>query len=200
MISLSSVSHTDPPQPTPRERILETASRLFTASGYRAVGIDTIIRESGVAKMTFYKHFPAKDDLIAAYLDRAAAGFWNWWNRVTAGHETPRAQLEAAFEGVAKLASSPQCLGCAFMHAAAEFPDADHPGHAAALRYKTEVLARLQALTAAAGAAQPDGLAQDLMLVMDGAWAAARMFGPGNHAARSAATARVLIAAQVQGA
>src|SRR6478672_3826219 len=57
------------PSSAARARILDTATRLFYARGLRAVGVDTIIAESGVAKATFYKHFPAKDDLIAAYLD-----------------------------------------------------------------------------------------------------------------------------------
>ena len=60
---------TNAPSSTARSRILDTATRLFYAHGLRAVGVDTIIAESGVAKATFYKHFPAKDDLIAAYLD-----------------------------------------------------------------------------------------------------------------------------------
>jgi AcrR family transcriptional regulator len=180
-----------------RDRILETAATLFYAQGYRAVGIDTIIKASGVAKMTLYKHFPSKDDLIAAYLTRANAGFWTWLDGIAAQHPDPRAQLEATFDGVAKLASSAQCLGCAFAQAAGEFPDADHPGHLVALTHKREVLARLEALTRALPARDPVGLAQDLMLVMDGAWMAARMFGGGNHARRAGETARALIAAQV---
>jgi AcrR family transcriptional regulator len=180
----------------PRERIIQTASNLFYNHGYRAIGIDRIINESGVAKMTFYKHFPSKDDLIAEYLHTATDQFWTWMDAVTAKHKTPRKQLEAMFESIAKVASSPQCMGCAFTHAAAEFPDANHLGHIAALEYKNGVLAKLEELARAARAKNPQGLARDLMMVMDGAWAAARMYGAGNHASRAGETARVLIAAQ----
>ncbi len=184
--------------PKPRERILETASNLFYHHGYRAIGIDRIISESGVAKMTFYKHFPSKDDLIAEYLYTATEQFWTWINALIAKHKTPRKQLEAMFESIAKVASGPQCMGCAFTHAAAEFPDANHLGHIAALEYKNSVLAKLEELAKAAHAKDPLGLAQDLMMVMDGAWAAARMYGAGNHASRAGKTARILIAAEVK--
>jgi hypothetical protein len=110
--------------------------------------------------------------------------------------ERPNKQLEAIFVAVAHQATSPNCLGCAFMHAA-EFPDQNHAGHATALAYKKGVLAKLEELSVAIGAREPKALAADLMLVMDGAWAAARMFGAVNHAARVGYTARVLIEAQL---
>jgi AcrR family transcriptional regulator len=183
---------------SPRERILETASSLFYINGFRAIGIDRIIAESGVAKMTFYKHFPSKDDLIRVYLENASEHHWTWVNSMIAEHSTPRAQLEAIFEGVAKLTGSPQCLGCAWTNAAAEFPDMTHPGHLAALDFKNKMLAKLEELSRAAKARDPEGLAQDLMLVMDGAWAASRVFGMRNHGARAGVTAKNLIAAQLK--
>ncbi len=182
---------------SPRERILETARTLFYAHGFRAIGVDRLIAESGVAKMTFYKHFPSKDDLIRAYLEGATLGFEKWIRGVIAGESSPQQQLEAIFEGVAKISSSPKCLGCTFMHAAAEFPDATHPGHAVALEYKKGVLNTLEGLTTALNISDPHGLAQDLMMLMDGAWAASRMFGPGNYSSRAAVTAKILIAAQL---
>src|SRR5512134_211291 len=116
-----------------RERILDTASELFYRDGYHAVGIDTIVERSGVAKMTLYRHFPSKDDLIAAYLQRANAEFWDWLEGEIATPEEPRAKLTAAFEATARLAASPHCLGCTFQAAASEFPELEHPGHAVAL-------------------------------------------------------------------
>lgn len=184
-----------PTSPTPRDRILETAGPLFYAQGYRAVGIDRIIAESGVAKMTFYKYFPSKDDLIATYLTDANAGFWQWLNALTTGIDAPKERLEIVFDGIAKLASSANCLGCAFAHAAAEFPDRENKAHAAALEHKVAVLDWLNRETTALNAKNPELLAWGLMLVMDGAWTAARMFGGGNHAARAGETARLLIGA-----
>jgi AcrR family transcriptional regulator len=180
-----------------RDRILETAERLFYRDGYRAVGVDTIIAESGVAKMTLYRHFPSKDDLIAAYLERTNRQLLDWMEGLIAPHPDPREALEAVFEGVAKLASSPECLGCAFVGAAAEFPGLQHPGHVVALDHKRAVVGRLRDLAKGAGARDPGGLAEQLLLVMDGAWSAARVFGPGSHGGRAAAAAKALVAAHV---
>jgi AcrR family transcriptional regulator len=181
----------------PRERILRTAERLFYRDGYRAVGVDTLIAESGVAKMTLYRHFPSKDDLIATYLERVNEQLLAWMEGLIASHRDPRRALEAVFDGVAKLASSPECLGCAFVGASAEFPELDHPGHRVALEHKRAAVERFRALAAEAGAREPNALAEELLLVMDGAWSAARVFGPGNHGRRAAAAARALIDAQI---
>jgi AcrR family transcriptional regulator len=188
------MDHT-PAQLKPRERILEAANRLFLRDGFRAVGINTIIAESGVAKMTLYAHFPSKDDLIVAYLERANQQFWEWLEGASDSVADPRAKLVAMFEAVGKLASSPQCLGCTFQGTAAEFPDPRHPGHRVALAHKQAVLVRLQTLAQDAGLRDPEALAKQLLLLMDGAWSAARMFGPDSHGAQVAPAARALIQA-----
>lgn len=182
-----------------RSRILQAAAQLFYQQGYRAVGIDTIIAASGVAKMSLYRHFASKDDLIAAYLEEANQGFWHWINTLAAPHQgDPRQELEAVFDGIADYASKAQCLGCAFMGASAEFPEQDHPGHQAALQHKAEVLAYLLARAQAAGAQEPALLADGLFLLMDGTWAAVRMFGPGNsHTAGLGKLARALLDSQL---
>lgn len=185
------------PSSAARERILETAERLFYRDGYRAVGVDTIVAESGVAKMTLYRHFPSKDDLIAAYLERTNEQLLGWMEGLIAPHDEPRKALEAVFEGVAKLASSPECLGCAFVGAAGEFPDPDHPGHRAAAGHKRAVVDRLGQLAAQAGARDPSALAEELLLIMDGAWSAARVFGPGSHGRRAVVAAKALISSQL---
>ena len=178
-----------------RERILDTAGRLFYRDGVRAVGVDTIVAEAGVAKMSLYRHFPSKDELVAAYMGRMHAEFWAWLEAQTAPYPTePRRALEAIFEGVVRLAGSPQCLGCAFLGMAIEFPDSDYPGHRLAIQHKLAVRERLAELAAAAGARDPRELAGQLLLLMDGVWGAVRMFGPSSHAADAA---RTLIAAQM---
>src|SRR6266545_2940382 len=174
------------PPTAARERILEAATRLFQRDGFRAVGIDTIIAEAGVAKMTLYAHFPSKDDLIVAYLERADQQFWEWLDGAVADLEDPRARLVATFAAVGKLATSPQCLGCTFQGTAAEFPAPDHPGHRVAIAHKQAVRARLHSLAQQAGLRAPEELADQLLLLMDGAWVAARMFGPDNPAAQVA--------------
>jgi AcrR family transcriptional regulator len=185
-------------EPRPRERILETATRLFYRQGFRAVGIDTIIKESGVAKMSLYKHFPSKDDLITAYLEQVNTGFFNWVESITAGIKTPRKKLEAIFENIGARAASVACLGCPFGAAAVEFPELDHPAHAVALQHKTRVLEYFQDLSTQAKSRDPRALAESLMLVMDGAWNTARMFGPTGHAGRASDAAKLLIAAHLK--
>jgi AcrR family transcriptional regulator len=182
-----------PAERSTRERILDTAGELFYRDGYHAVGIDTIIARSGVAKMTLYRHFASKDDLIAAYLERSNAEFMAWLEGAIAMVDDPRAKLVVAFDAVGKLATSTQCLGCTFQGAASEFPELDHPGHRVALEHKRAVLERFAALAREARLQDPDGLAGQLLMLMDGAWVAARMFGPANHATSVADGARALI-------
>jgi AcrR family transcriptional regulator len=187
-----------PVQRSPRDRILDTASELFYRDGYQAVGIDTIVERSGVAKMTLYRHFPSKDDLIAAYLERADAEFWAWLDGEIARVDDPRAKLIAAFEATAELATSPRCLGCTFQAAAAEFPELDHKGHRVALAHKRRALETFGGLAREAGLRKPKALAAQLLLLMDGAWVAARMFGPANHASTVVEAARLLIDAHAR--
>ena len=183
------------PATAAKERILKAATRLFLRHGFRAVGVDTIVAEAGVAKMTLYAHFPSKDDLMVAYLERANEQFWEWLEGAGAGVDDPKRKLVVMFEAVGTLADSPQCLGCTFQGTAAEFPDPEHPGHRVARAHKQAVLARLRGLAEDAGLRAPADLAQQLLLLMDGAWVAARMFGPDNPAAQVAAAAQALIEA-----
>jgi AcrR family transcriptional regulator len=183
-----------------RDRILDTATELFYRDGYHAVGIDTIVEQSGVAKMTLYRHYPSKDELIAAYLERSNEAFWAWLEPEIAAVDDPTAKLIRAFEATAELATSPRCLGCTFQAAASEFPEAAHPGHRVAMDHKRRVLARLTELGHAAGLRDPGGLADQLLLLMDGAWVAARMFGPDNHAGSIVEAARTLIDAHARAA
>jgi AcrR family transcriptional regulator len=185
------------PRSSARERILETATELFLREGYRAVGIDRIIELAGVAKTSLYRTFGSKDELIVAYLERADEDFWRWFEEAIADVESPPAKLVALFEATEKLATSPACLGCTFQVAAAEFPEPDHPAHRVARAHKLEVLRRLRELAEEAGADDPAGLAEQLLLLMDGAWAAARMLGPRNQAASTGAAARTLLDAHL---
>ena len=182
-----------------RQRILETASELFYRDGYRAVGVDTIIERSGVAKMTLYRHFPSKDDLIAAYLEESNRRFWGWFDAAIAAEDGPREKLAALFEATGKLATSPECLGCAFQATAAEFPQAGHPAHKIARAHKQAVIKRLAELARDAGASEPDELARELLLLMDGAFAATRMFGRRSPAASVGRAAAALIDRQLDG-
>jgi AcrR family transcriptional regulator len=185
------------PDPAARERVLDTAAALFYEHGFHAVGVDLIVAQAAVAKTTLYRHFPSKDELIVAYLERANLEFWAWFDASVDPVTPARDQLLAVFDAIETLATSAACLGCAFQVSAAEFPDRAHPGHATALAHKEAVRTRLRELAAAAGAAHPDALGDALLLVMDGAFAAARMYGPTSPAARAAGAARTLIDAHL---
>src|ERR1700678_3258297 len=107
-----------------RERILEIADDLFYREGIHAVGIDTIIEKSGVAKMSLYRSFASKDDLVAAYLEARGRRYWQWWDGVMARNANgPRRQLRDLFEAIAVRTRQPQFRGCAFMKAVTEFPE-----------------------------------------------------------------------------
>jgi AcrR family transcriptional regulator len=176
-----------------RQHILDTATELFFNEGYRAVGVDTIIERSGVAKMTLYRHFPSKNDLIVAYLEQMNGLFWTWFEQATGQHpDSPRAQLVAVFEALVSLVNSPECRGCPFIHAAVEFPEPEHPAHQVAINHKQAVRARFRDLAMQAGARQPDVLADQLLLLQ------VRMRGTIDAANQVARAARMLIDAQLE--
>jgi len=183
--------------PSPKEQLLETAARLFYENGYRAIGVDTISAESGIGKMTLYRHFDSKDELIAAYLHGSDARFWEEFEAATKEAPTARLKLLAFFEGLAWYVTQPECFGCPFLNAATEYPDLLHPGHWAALEHKRKVLERFRSLAREAGAKEPDMLASQLFLLMDGAYMARRMFGLDNPGANVAGAAAALIEAGI---
>jgi AcrR family transcriptional regulator len=181
----------------PKEKVFQTAARLFYQHGYRAVGVDTLAAESGIGKMTLYRHYPSKDDLMVAYLKDSNEIFWRNFEEITKNARTPRAKLLAFFESLQEYVSTPACYGCPFLNVATEYPETDHPGHRVAMEHKQSVRVRFHQLAKEAGARKPDVLADQLFLLMDGAYMAARMFGTKNPASHLASAARTLIDAQI---
>jgi AcrR family transcriptional regulator len=161
-------SATATPRGEARERILDTAFRLFYAHGVRGVGVDTIVASSGVAKATLYKHFPGKDDLAVAYLDRVD-GLWRGQLQAaaTAAGPSPRAQLVGMFDALVAACQQDDYHGCAFINAAAE----SVPGssvHLRAVEHKAAVRAWVRDMAEQAHAHDPDALARALTLLLDG--------------------------------
>jgi len=182
-----------------RERILEIASEMFYRDGIRAVGVDAIIARSGVAKMSLYRNFPSKDALVTAWLEDRNRAFWQRWEQAEAsGAGDPRAQLGAILDMVAARVSHPRWRGCPFLNTATEFPEVDHPARGVILANKRTVYDRLHALAEAAGARDPDLLARQLQLLIDGAYAIGQSLGPDGPARTVASAGRVLIAAQIE--
>jgi AcrR family transcriptional regulator len=130
-----------------RQRILETADRLFYAEGVRAVGIDRIIAESGVAKMTLYSHFRSKDDLILAVLRYREEQFMGWFGESMERHVAAGAsRLAALFAALKEWFETPTFRGCAFINASVELADATHPGFVFARQHKERFHAFLAGL------------------------------------------------------
>jgi len=178
---------------TPKDKVFQTAARLFYQNGYRAIGVDMLAAESGIGKMTLYRHYPSKDDLIVAYLKESNEIFWRNFDLVTGEVRTPREKLLAFFEALQEYVNTPACHGCPFLNVATEYPQIDYPGHQVAIEHKQSVRARFRQLANEAGVRSPAVLADQLFLLMDGAYMASRMFGPKNPAAHLAETARILI-------
>jgi AcrR family transcriptional regulator len=177
----------------PKDKVFRTASRLFYQHGYRAIGVDTLAAESGIGKMTLYRHYPSKDDLIAAYLRNSNETFWRNFEAITNGAATAREKLLAFFDALQDYVTTPACYGCPFLNMAAEYPETAYPGHQVALEHKELVRARFRQLATEAAAQQPEALADQLFLLMDGAYMASRMFGAENPAAHLGTAARILI-------
>ena len=183
-----------------RERILETAFRLFYAKGIRAVGVDLIIAESGVAKATLYKHFPAKDDLVVAYLDKVD-GVWSGQLRdaAAAAGPDPADQLVGLFDALGSACRRDGYRGCAFINAAAESQPGT-PVHERTVRHKAAVLAWVRDLAEQAGARDPGSLARALTLLLDGGLASGALDASPEAPEAAKASARALVTASTAGA
>ena len=161
-----------------RRRVLDTATALFYAEGVRAVGIDRIIAEAGVAKATFYHHFPAKDELVLAYVEeqsqlgRAAVA--------RLGPHPPRAMLLAIFELIADAARQPGYRGCPFINAAAEYPDPASPVRLAIDEHRRWKRELLTGLLAGDGCGDPGRTADILTVLADGLLIAGHLDQPTN--------------------
>ncbi len=161
-----------------RERLLDTAADLFYREGIRAVGVDRVVERTGVAKTSLYRHFPSKDELIAAVLERDDQNYWTHWDRIAQrAAEDPKTELRLHVQWIAQYIGRAEFRGCAFLNAATEFPDADHPARHVALRHKAELRRRLGALTQRLGVNGPDQLADQLVLLIDGAYVNGQLRG-----------------------
>jgi AcrR family transcriptional regulator len=154
-----------------RERILATANELFYREGVRAIGVDTVVERSGVSKTTLYRLFESKDALIAAFAAERDRLNWEWWDRIEEQHaDDPRALLEALLSEIARRIGGPAYRGCPFLNLATEFPDDNHPGRIAARANKKELRARLATIVAKLDVGDPDRVASQMALLINGAY------------------------------
>ncbi|MFF5179757.1 TetR/AcrR family transcriptional regulator [Micromonospora sp. NPDC000316] len=161
-----------------RLRLLTTATRLFYAEGIHSVGVDRIIAEAKVTRATFYRHFPSKDDLILAYLrevhqmDRRAV------DAALAANPAPVDALQAIAGSIAHNIQSPGFRGCAFLNAAAEYPDNGHPVNQEIITHRQWFLDTLTMLMAQVHEETADPAARHFVMLRDGAMAAGCLYDP----------------------
>jgi AcrR family transcriptional regulator len=179
------------------DRIMQTARDLFYRRGIRAVGVDTIACEAGTNKMSFYRCFASKDELIAEYLRDQERDAWAWWDETVAAHAgNPRAQIESLFDAQQTRSCKSESRGCALANAAVEIAESGHPARAVVEGFKAELRRRFRELARATGARDADTLGDSLMLLWEGSYLTRLTFGGDHSPAETAAkAARSLIAA-----
>jgi len=179
-----------------RQRILETASELFYKQGARAVGVDLVVAQAGVAKTSLYRYFRTKDDLVAAFLQREDEDFWGTWDNVAEAHKAdPAAELDAHLRWIGERVGRPNYRGCPQLNIAAEFPDAEHPARKVAAAHKLELRRRLRGIVERLGLQRPDELAGQLALLINGAFVSSQVLSAGEAIPLLQAAAQALLAA-----
>jgi AcrR family transcriptional regulator len=179
----------------PRERILAVARDLFYRHGIRAVGVEAIAEAAGTNKMTLYRHFPSKDELVAECLRQFAAKADAMWDHIEAAHPgDPRGQLAAWVAAMGVHLANVEERGCAMCNAAVELPDKTHPARRVIEAFKTAQRNRLARLCGAAGAPQAELLADELFLLLEGARVSLQSVGPEGPGARFVRMAEATIA------
>lgn len=157
-----------------RGRILDTAARLFYERGVRAVGVDLVVLEAAVAKTSLYRYFPTKDDLIVAFLEREDVDFWATWDGVAAQFPNdPAGELDAHMRWIGERLARSNYRGCPQINVAAEFAEQDHPARLVSQRHMQALRQRLREVAVRLGAAEPDRLAAQLAVLVNGAFVSA---------------------------
>ncbi len=159
-------------------RLLDTATRIFYAEGIHSVGVDRIIAEAQVTRATLYRHFKGKDDLILSYLQRADQGIRGQVAAIQAQRLPASDTVRAVSRSIAEGIRSSGFRGCAFLNAAAEYPDPAHPVHQAVLAHRQWFLETATQLMEDAGCAPADAAGRHFVMLRDGAMAAGCLFDP----------------------
>lgn len=184
------------PKTRVRDRIMRTATELFYQRGIRAVGVDTIANEAGTNKMSFYRSFASKDDLVAEYLREEERDAWSHWDEAMAAHAgNPRAQIEALFDMLVSSSCKDDSRGCALANAAVEITETGHPGRPVIEKYKSEMRRRFRELAEEMRARDPSALGDALMLLWEGSYLARLTLGREGPVQGATNAARALIAA-----
>jgi AcrR family transcriptional regulator len=178
-----------------RSHVLAVAHDLFYWNGIRATGVDLVAAKAGVASTTLYRIFASKEDLVAAYVERADQGVREMVAAaIAAAGPDPRDQILAIFDAVYRQVDSRQFRGCAMMMTLAEFPDPGLPAHRNAVAAKSWLRKSIGDLTGQLGAGDPAELADHLTLVLEGLLATGQALGPGGPARQARHLAEAILA------
>jgi len=178
-------------RPAARQRIFDTATKLFYRRGIRAVGVEAIADRANSTKMSLYRNFPSKDELVAEWLRDHDEKFWLAWDKMVQMHpQDAGKQLQAAFALLTKHVSDPAARGCPMANAAVEITETDHPARKIIEAHKLKLRSRLAELCLRAGASEPALLADELFLLMEGAQVSIVLGvrGPARQVGRAAQT------------
>jgi len=188
---------TEPTKIDKRQHIVETAYGLFKRVGFHATGIDRIIAEADVAKMTMYRHFPSKDDLMVEVLAYRAARFDRQLDRLAEQAATPEQKIGTIFDWYGRWFESADFHGCLFAHALAEFGDPAHPVFQAAARQKSGLQQRMRLiLEETMPTAAAESVSAALLMLLEGATLLARMGRPDAVIRDARRAAMVILAAR----
>jgi len=161
-----------------RDRILDTASRLFYERGVRAVGVDLVVLEAAVAKTSLYRYFPTKDDLIVAFLEREDLEFWTLWDSVAEQHaDDPAGELDAHMRWIGERLARSNYRGCPQINVAAEFAEQDHPARQVSQRHMQALRGRLLDIAKRLNVPRPKQLAAQLAVLVNGAFVSSGLLG-----------------------
>lgn len=173
--------------------MLDTAAALFYARGVHEVGMDELVRATGLGKASVYRVFATKNELVGAYLGRLAGGILAAIDATVASAPTPRAALHAILDAIATDLARPGFRGCPFNNASIEFDDPRHVARIAAREYREALHTRLLALADRLDPAEAAPLAGRLATLIDGAYTSAAHLGPDGPAAAGLDLAHALV-------
>jgi AcrR family transcriptional regulator len=172
-------------QPGPqlaKDKVFAVAADLFYRKGIHSVGVEEIVREADVAKISLYRSFASKDDLVVAYLEDRSRTFLRQWDEAFDRYrDNPRAQLRAIMTYIAERTTQDGYRGCPFINFCAEFPDPSHPGRGVAQATKRALHERFLRLAEALRVPRPKQLVDGFLLLVEGAYAISQTLGGGRN-------------------
>lgn len=176
-----------------RQHILSVSSELFDRFGVHGVGMDRIVNDCGFGKMTLYRQYPSKEDLVVAYLEARSRAWWDVVEAVEAAKRDPFSQLIALIDAVEREAFQADNPGCPFLRATGEFPDQGHPARQVCAHHAAAIRSHIVKLTTAARLSRPRVLADQLLALLEGILASAAVLADPGPARHAAALAKALV-------